>query len=72
MEFVDFVREKGQTALARDLDVTQGLVWQWVTGRRPIAAHHCRRIAELSDGRVSVHTLRPDVFGVRPAREEAA
>ncbi|WP_080291737.1 helix-turn-helix domain-containing protein [Stenotrophomonas maltophilia] len=50
-----------QSALAKAVGVQPALVWQWVSGRRPVAAHHCLTI-ESKTG-VSRHELRPDVFG---------
>jgi DNA-binding transcriptional regulator YdaS (Cro superfamily) len=57
----------GQTATAMELGVTQGLIWQWLHGRRKIAAHHCLKLASLTGGAVTVHDLRPDVFGESPS-----
>lgn len=59
----------GQSALAKSIDVQPALVWQWSSGRRPVAAHHCLAIEEATG--VSRHDLRPDVFGP-PAKGEAA
>lgn len=51
----------GQGALARELGVTQGLVWQWLSGRRPIAPERCAEIEAATGGRVLAQDLRPDV-----------
>ncbi len=56
----------GQEALADYLGITQGLVSQWVNGKRPIAAHHCRCIESATDAKVTRYMLRPDVFGPAP------
>ncbi|WWW34549.1 YdaS family helix-turn-helix protein [Stenotrophomonas rhizophila] len=53
-----------QSALAKAVGVQPALVWQWASGRRPVAAHHCLTI-ETETG-VSRHDLRPDVFGPAP------
>ena len=55
----------GQASLARAANVSPALVYQWLTGRRPVAAHHCRKI-EAATG-VSCRVLRPDVFGSEAA-----
>ena len=64
----------GQTALARLLGVTQGLVWQWTAGRCDVAAQHCIPIETATAGAVTRYDLRPDVFGKAPtaAREGEA
>ena len=54
----------GQSELAQKLGLkSQGTISQWVTGRRPLPAIHCRKIEELTDGKVTRYELRPDVFG---------
>lgn len=60
----------GQANLARAVGVSPGLVYQWVTGRRPVASHHCLAI-EAATG-VSRHAMRPDVFGPAPDNRAAA
>lgn len=59
-----------QSALAKAVGVQPALVWQWVSGRRPVAAHHCLAI-ERKTG-VSRHELRPDVFGPAPKKKGAS
>lgn len=59
-----------QSALAKVVGVQPALVWQWVAGRRPVAAHHCLTI-EGKTG-VSRHELRPDVFGPAPKKKGAS
>lgn len=54
-------REGSQAAFARALDAPKALVWQWVSGRRPVSPKFARAI-ESKYG-VSRHVLRPDVFG---------
>jgi DNA-binding transcriptional regulator YdaS (Cro superfamily) len=57
----------GQTGLARRLKVSQGLVWQWVAGRLPVAAKRCLPIEDATGGKVTRYQLRPDVFGAPPS-----
>ena len=57
-----------QEKLAKALGLQPMAVSQW--RKRRVPAEHCRAVAELSLGAVSVHDLRPDVFG--PAPREAA
>jgi len=44
----------------------QSNVSQWLTGRRPLPAKHCRTIEQLTGGRVTRYQLRPDIFGTEP------
>lgn len=60
-----------QTALAEKIGATQGQVWQWSAGRKPIPAHRCIPIEEATEGRVTRYDLRPDVFGKKPESEAA-
>ena len=55
--------KKTQAEFAEDLDVTQGLVSQWLRGVTRITAERCRDIERVTNGRVTVHDLRPDIFG---------
>jgi DNA-binding transcriptional regulator YdaS (Cro superfamily) len=51
-----------QTGLARELGVTQGLVWQWLNGRTRITAENALLIEEKTGGVVTKEELRPDIF----------
>lgn len=65
----------GQTEFARRLGVTQGLVWQWLEGKTKVTPVKAKLIEELTDGAVSRHELRPDVFDEpkkRPSGHRAA
>jgi len=54
---------KTQEALAERIGVSQGFVSQLARGVRPVPPGLCRRIEEATDGAVTCHSLRPDVFG---------
>jgi len=54
----------GQRTLAHALHVSPGLISQWATGRRPVAAKHVLAIEAVTG--VSRHELSPDVFGDMP------
>lgn len=58
----EYTKLHGQTELARRLGVSQGMVWQWVSGRRPVAAHRCAAIEAATGGAVRKELLRPDVY----------
>lgn len=60
---------EGQDSLAKRLGLkSQGTVSQWVTGRRPVPSKHCRKIEELTKGKVTRYDLRPDIFGKDPQK----
>lgn len=65
--------EGGQAALAEHLNISPQQVNQWVTGKRPVPARHCRAIEAACRGEVTVNELCPEVFGAPPpAATEAA
>ena len=59
------------SALARVLGVQPPTVHQWKTGSRPIPARHALAISRAWPDLVSVHDLRPDVFGPSQPTEGA-
>lgn len=70
MQLQQFI-EKGhmtQAELARRLEVTSGLVWQWLNGHRRVAAEQVLPIEKATDGAVTRYDLRPDLY----PRDDAA
>lgn len=63
-------RAGSQAALAKAISVPPALVWQWLNGRRPVAARHCIPIETATSGAVTRYDLRPDVFGQAPTPTE--
>lgn len=49
-----------QASFAVRLGVSQGLIYQWLTGRRPIAVDKCVAIERITGGEVSRKDLRPN------------
>ncbi len=49
----------GQRALARVLGVSSSLVYQWTAGIRGVPIRYCQAIVELTEGYVTVQSLRP-------------
>ena len=47
--------------------ISRAAVCQW----KQIPAEHCMDLAQLSGGSLTVHDLRPDIFGPAPQREAA-
>lgn len=58
-----------QAEFAQKVGVTQGRVSQWIRGA-VIPAERCRAIEAATEGKVTVHDLRPDIFG--PSADRAA
>lgn len=44
------------------MGVTPGMVWQWLHDRRRIAAEQVIAIESATEGAVSRHDLRPDLY----------
>lgn len=59
----------GPAAVARAFDppIRTQAVSQWSVA----PPERCRRLAELTGGEISVHQLRPDIFGEPPAGQGA-
>ncbi|KWO62587.1 transcriptional regulator [Burkholderia territorii] len=53
-------RKTSQAAFARLLGVSQGLVYQWIKGHRPISPERCVEIEKATGGAVARPDLRPD------------
>lgn len=62
--FVDAERGAA-TRLARDVGVSPPLIWQWLSGQRPIPPDRCPAIERASGGKVSCEELRTDVRWLR-------
>lgn len=50
-----------QRELASRLGVTPSLIWQWISGHRPISAEQAIAIDRATAGAVTCEELRPDV-----------
>jgi len=60
----------GQAALGRKIGKKQSTVWNWL--QRGIPSDECPAVEAATDGEVTRYDLRPDVFGDRPGKPEAA
>lgn len=56
-----------QTALAKQLACSQGLVNQWLNGIQRITAERAVQIEQVTGGAVTAAELRPDLFGGKAA-----
>lgn len=61
----------GVSALAKALGVQPPTVHQWKTGDRKVSPRLALAIARNWPDLVSVHDLRPDIFGPAPDKAEA-
>jgi DNA-binding transcriptional regulator YdaS (Cro superfamily) len=69
-KFHAFLDQVGASALAKELGVSEGAISHWRSGRHQMSPTRCRQIETISRGAITVHDLRPDVFG--PTPREAA
>jgi DNA-binding transcriptional regulator YdaS (Cro superfamily) len=51
-----------QAAFARMLDVSPGLVWQWLNDETTITAEQAKKIETVTQKEVRRHDLRPDLY----------
>ncbi|NWN92270.1 helix-turn-helix domain-containing protein [Marinobacter adhaerens] len=51
-----------QRQLADHLKVTQGLIYQWLSGHRKVSAEKTLSVCEATDWQVTPHELRPDIY----------
>lgn len=65
-------QKMSQAAFAGLIGVSQGLVYQWLTGRRPVAVERCLSIERATNGAVGRRDLRPrDYQNIWPDLAEA-
>jgi DNA-binding transcriptional regulator YdaS (Cro superfamily) len=50
-----------QRDMASRLGVTPSLIWQWISGHRPVSAEQAIAIERETAGAVTCEELRPDV-----------
>lgn len=62
----------GPTAFARRIGVSKQFVTQLQNGKRSVPAKRCLPIQAATKDGVTVHELRPDVFGPAPKKRRAA
>lgn len=52
-----------QSKLARAIGVKQAHVWYWLNKAKQVPAEHVLPIERATEGAVTRHELRPDLFG---------
>jgi DNA-binding transcriptional regulator YdaS (Cro superfamily) len=64
--YYDSLPSGGRRSLAKDLEISPAYLYQMVTNKRPVAPTRCLAIQAATEGAVTVHDLRPDIFGPAP------
>ena len=64
--YYDSMPPGGRSTLAESLKVSLPYLYQIATHRRPVPPTLCHHIETATKGAVTVHDLRPDVFGPAP------
>lgn len=76
MNLADYLSKHqiSQASFAGKLGVSQGLVYQWLAGKRPVAAEQCPKIEAITNGEVRCEELNSNVDWafVRASGEKAA
>jgi DNA-binding transcriptional regulator YdaS (Cro superfamily) len=54
------IKQISQSDFAKSIDVSPGMLSQWLSGHRPIAPAKCVSIEQTTNGQVSRKDLRPD------------
>jgi len=52
-----------QAEFGKRVGVTQGMVWQWLQGKRPVSPTSAIQIERATDGEIGRAELRPDLWG---------
>ena len=55
-------RERGQSELARRLGISQQCISKWILLNRPITPNLVLKIEEITEGKITRHQLRPDLY----------
>lgn len=67
---IEIFKDKGgQAAFAKEVGVTQGMVSGWLHNRYQVTWERAIKIEEVTNGMVTRHDLRPDIFG-KPEDQE--
>ena len=75
MRLIEYIEDRGRRAcLVAETGVNQQYLWQIATGWRGKRASQilALSIERATDGAVTRHDLRPDIYGPAPTNQEAA
>ncbi|WP_322997469.1 helix-turn-helix domain-containing protein [Castellaniella sp.] len=62
-----------QSALADKIGVRQSTLWHWLNrAKRGAPAEYVAAIETATDGAISRHELRPDIYGPAPEQRRAS
>lgn len=70
--YLDNLPVGGKTNLAKTIGVSSAYLYQMGAGIRPVPGPLCRTIENATNGAVTVHDLRPDIFGHQQDATKAA
>lgn len=62
----------GQKQLAEKLEIDSAAISGWRKRDNKVPPSRCRTIESLTAGEVTVHDLRPDIFGPNPQSTKTA
>ena len=60
--FYEFIDHIGQAEIARRLGVSRSAVHNWRHGKSEPSWESARELARISDGYLTAHDIRPDIF----------
>lgn len=55
-----------QAEFGKRVGVSQGMVWQWLKGKRPISPTSAIQIERATSGEIARADLRPDLWADQP------
>jgi DNA-binding transcriptional regulator YdaS (Cro superfamily) len=61
MKLDQYIKNTTQSEFATLIGVSQGMIYQWLKGIRPVSLERCPSIEKATDGKVTCEELRPDV-----------
>ena len=61
----------GQSAMARAIGTSQANVWYWINKAKAVPAEFVAKIEAATDGVVTKHDLRPDIFPIPSTMPES-
>jgi DNA-binding transcriptional regulator YdaS (Cro superfamily) len=60
MKLSDYLKTTTQSAFAKEIGVSQGMVYQWINGLRPVSPDKCISIEKATNGSVTCEELLPE------------
>lgn len=60
MKLSEYLKNTTQSAFAKQVGVSQGMIYQWLYGIRQVSIDKCVSIERATNGAVTCEELRPD------------